>query len=272
MGIRATGNNFSMFTVVLLVTVALISLLITRLATIALTVTGLSRQSARFQARSALTGTGFTTSEAERVVDHPLRRRIVLFLMLIGNAGIVTIIGTLMLSFVGSRRGTDTLLRLGLLLGGLLGVLLLARSERIDRALTRLIAQALRRYTDLDVRDYARLLKLSGDYAVTEMTVNDGDWVADRSLLELQLTDEGIIVLGVQRADGDYLGVPRGDTPIQVGDTLIVYGRGQRLAELDRRRAGAAGDRAHNEAVIEQRVVLNVEAHGDAARGASPER
>lgn len=39
----------------------LLSLLITRIATNALSVTGLSRETARFQARSAFTGVGFTT-------------------------------------------------------------------------------------------------------------------------------------------------------------------------------------------------------------------
>ena len=64
--------------VIAFLTVLGLSLFITRLATIALTYTGLSREAARFQARSAFTGTGFTTSEAERVVDHPVRRRIIM--------------------------------------------------------------------------------------------------------------------------------------------------------------------------------------------------
>ena len=55
-------------------TVLSLSLFVTQLATIALTYTGLSLEAARFQARSAFTGTGFTTSEAENVVDHPVRR------------------------------------------------------------------------------------------------------------------------------------------------------------------------------------------------------
>jgi len=46
-----------------------------------------SRQAADVQARSALTGTGFTTSEAEPVVNHAARRRIVLQLMLLGSIG-----------------------------------------------------------------------------------------------------------------------------------------------------------------------------------------
>lgn len=45
------------------------SLLITHIAAVALTLTGLSSDIARFQARSAFTGVGFTTKEAEKVVN-----------------------------------------------------------------------------------------------------------------------------------------------------------------------------------------------------------
>ncbi len=81
-----------------------VSLLITRIATVALTATGLSYDIARFQARSALSGVGFTTGEAEHIVEHPVRRRIILTLMLLGNAGLVTIVATTMLSFITQPR------------------------------------------------------------------------------------------------------------------------------------------------------------------------
>src|SRR5919202_5031770 len=81
--------------------VVLVSLLITRVGTVALSLTGLSTESARFQARSAFFGVGFTTAEAESVVNHPVRRRIVLWLILLGNAGVISVIATLMLSFGG---------------------------------------------------------------------------------------------------------------------------------------------------------------------------
>jgi len=71
-----------------LLTVLALSLLITRLATVALTHTGMSTQAARFQARSAFTGTGLTTSEAEQVVRHPVRRRIVMTLMVLRSAAL----------------------------------------------------------------------------------------------------------------------------------------------------------------------------------------
>jgi hypothetical protein len=49
--------------------VVLLSIIVTRVATIALTQTGMTKESARFQGRSAFTGTGFTTREAEMVLS-----------------------------------------------------------------------------------------------------------------------------------------------------------------------------------------------------------
>jgi hypothetical protein len=91
--------------------------LITRVATVILTATGLPRHVARFQARSALTGSGFTTSESERVVDHPLRRRVIATLMLLGNVGIV---GAASSAILGLRSGAcgATSWRVLLLVGG----------------------------------------------------------------------------------------------------------------------------------------------------------
>ncbi len=52
--------------VIAFLTVLALSMLITGLATSALAMTGLSREAARFQARSAFTGTGFTTKEKKK--------------------------------------------------------------------------------------------------------------------------------------------------------------------------------------------------------------
>ena len=57
-----------------------ISFLIVRAAAIALMMTGLDHKRSIFQALSAFTGTGFTTKEAEKVINHPLRRKIIIWL------------------------------------------------------------------------------------------------------------------------------------------------------------------------------------------------
>lgn len=236
--------------------VALVSLLITRVATMALTLTGLSREVARFQARSALSGVGFTTSEAESVVTHPVRRRIVLVLMLAGSAGLVTVMATLLLSFVNADR-EQALLRLAVLTGGLAAILVISKSPLVDRWLSRVIARALTRWTDLDVRDYERLLHVGGDFAVVELVVRPEDWMAGCTLGELNLRDEGVAVLGVQRPDHGYIGSPIWATRINAYDTVVAYGPAARLAELDVRPKGSRGDDAHQRAVAEQRAAVS---------------
>lgn len=238
----------AILTVLVIVT---LSLLVARVATAALTLTGLSRESARFQARSALTTTGFTTVESERIVRHPVRRRIVMTLMLIGQAGIVTVIASLALSFATAAAFLDTAMRLALLLGGLTLLLYLARSQRFDRMIQPLIRRLLGRFTDLDVRDYASLLHIHGEFAVSELAVEADDWIAGRTLQEVRPADEGLLVLGVQRDATTYLGAPTGATRIRAGDTLIVYGPTHRLSELDNRQGGPGGDVAHVRAMRE---------------------
>jgi TrkA family protein len=213
--------------------VLLVSLVIARVGTVALTLTGMSREAARFQARSAFFGVGFTTGEAEAVVGHPVRRRIIMWLILLGNAGVVTTTGTLLISFAG---GQDKLRGVAVLAAGVVAIGALAMSRPVDRVLTRVIRRALRRWTDLDVRDYAGLLELGDGYTVAELEVEDTDWIAGHELGDLTLRDAGIVVLGIHRPHADYVGAPEPATTVHPGDVLTVYGLEERVEALDRGR------------------------------------
>lgn len=243
-----------MVAVVSLLLISLISLIVTRVATVALTLTGLSREVARFQARSALSGAGFTTTESEAVINHPVRRRIVQSLIFIGSVGLVSLMATLTATLITSQGALQLGQRGALLVVGLAVIYLLASSRWFDRALQPVMHLALRRLTDLDTRDYASLLHIAGDYAITEMLVEAGDWLADQTLIELRLPDEGVLVLGIRRAEGAYVGAPEGETVVRAGDTLTLYGRRQRLRELDQRDK-ATGSRMHADATREQDVI-----------------
>lgn len=245
--------------IITLLLVLAFSILVTRIATVALTHSGLSRESAKFQARSAFTGVGFTTSESEKVVNHPIRRRILLLLMLLGNAGVVTSVSTLILSFI-DLDGPGTLVwRIVLLVTGLVVLYSLAASRWVDRHLSNLISKALKRYTRLRVHDFAKLLHLAGDYQITELQVTSNDWLSDRPLKDLGLRSEGVLVLGITRADGSYVGAPDGDTEVRDGDVLILYGRAQVISELDQREHGFVGNIAHARQVSEQEQVKREE-------------
>ena len=98
-----------------------------------------------------------------------------------------------------------------------------------------------------------RLLQIGGSYSIDEIEVDEDDWVEGRPLRDLRLNGEGVVVLGVRRADGRYVGVPSGDTTIQAGDTVIVYGEAGQLDELRDRKQGASGDEAHERASARRR-------------------
>lgn len=231
-----------MIGLVSLFVVIITSLLITRIATVMLTLTGLSRASAQFQARSAFSGVGFTTSESEAVVSHPVRRRIIMTLVLLGNAGVVTVLGSLLLSFGDVDAPGEAGVRLGLLAGGLFVLWLGARSRLADRLLSRMIERALRRFTDLDTRDYVDLLRLSNNWVVAELVVGPDDWVCDVPLHELDLPEEGVVVLGIERTDGRWVGAPSGKTALHAGDLVLVYGTQDAIDRVDHRPKDPEGE------------------------------
>lgn len=222
-----------------------VSLLVTRIATIALTYTGMSRESARFQARSAFTGTGFTTSESENIVTHPVRRRIILVLMLFGNAGIAAVLTSLILTFVGEEQGGMLTLKIFLVICVVLALWLIASSRWVDRRLSKMIEHMLNRYTRLEIRDYASLLHLAGEYKVSEMHVDPQSWLVNESLANLKLSDEGLLILGIERVSGEFIGAPNGETRLEEGDNVIIYGRDSTIAELSQRQPGINGDVEH---------------------------
>jgi K+/H+ antiporter YhaU regulatory subunit KhtT len=260
-----------MFSILALLIVLTLSILVTRIAAVALTHTGLTRETARFQARSAFTGVGFTTSESEKLVNHPVRRKILQILMLVGNAGIITAVSSLILSFIGDGNTLHLAWKVVIIVAGSIVLLGLASSKWVDRHLSNLISRALNRYTSLDVNDYASMLRLAGEYQITEMQVKPDGWLAGKQLADGQLTDEGIIVLGITRKDGTYIGAPKGDTKVQAHDLLILYGRSASLSKLDRRRQGAQGDRDHVLGVAEQEEIQQQEEIKDESAGGKEE-
>ena len=231
-----------MTAIVSLLVVLAPSFVIVRIGAIALAMTGLSDEVARFQALSAFSGAGFTTGESENVVNGPARRRIVAWLIRLGSAGLVTAVSTLMLGFVGGEAPTWE--RLLLLLAGVAVIVLIARSGRLDRLTRPLIERALARTTTLELRDYAGLLHLREGWRVGEVRVEPGTWLADRTLRDLRLRDEGVTVLGIERADGSWQGAPPPGTRLAEHDLLVLYGQSRRLSELAERRRADAGAHA----------------------------
>ncbi len=109
-----------LFYLFLLAAIVLIILAVVKLGSIAFQLTGMEPKMAMFQALSAFTNTGFTTTAAEDVVQHRTRRTIASVLIIIGYIGIVGVIVTLIRSFAAeSGNWLPTLMRLVFVLLGI---------------------------------------------------------------------------------------------------------------------------------------------------------
>ena len=226
-----------------------VSLVVIRVGSLALVMTGLSPDVASFQALSAFSGAGYTTEEAEEAVSTPARRNIVKTLVRLGSVGLVTAIFSLVVSFTG--RGAGGEVAAAALTVGVVAIVALARSRLFNRLVTPALRWLIRRFTELEPREYTRLLHMNDEYRVSELTVERGDWLANTTLRELDLPAEGVVVLGILRANGRYEGAPGADTRIEPGDKVVTYGRERRLRELVDRSAG--DEEGHRRAVEEHR-------------------
>lgn len=252
--------------IAVLLVVVTISIVVTRIASVALAMTGVSHDLARFQARSAFSGVGYTTDEAEKMMNHPARRRIVMILMLAGNAGLVTALASMVIAVVQTDELGAAVFRMAVLAAGLLALYLLTRSERVEVLLRTVINKALSRWTQLAVYDYESLLDVTGEHNVVELEVGEGEWWADRSLEELHLPDEGVTVLAVRRRSGSFLGAPGGDVVIEGGDVLVLYGHRETLRELAERKGDEQGAQGRRRSVDRHRRNQERDAQQDRGR------
>jgi len=239
-----------------LLMVVWLSTLVTKIGAMALTLTGLSQEVAVFQAGSAFSGVGFATNESESIMSHPIRRRIIMIMMLVGNLGIATVAATLIVSFMNTSASDVWWLNILILIAGLAGLWFLASSRWFERRLNKVIAWSLNRWTNLTVKDYSALLHLRSGFVISEKVVSDGNWLVDKTLRETDITREGVLILGIERGSGTYIGTPKADSVIQVNDRLILYGPINVVDELDQRGQGRMGKKAHREAVAKHQEEL----------------
>ena len=215
---------------VLLGAIILLSSIVVKTGSIALRLTGLDEDTASFQALSAFTNTGFTTREAERIVGNPLRRRIIRILIILGNAGAVSIIVTMIRTF---SEGTTqhTLLQLGVLVVFLYLLYRFAIARRIKKIVDRFIEKRLAVLPSLRLAEFQEILSLGGEYGISYIEMTTGNPVAGKSLKEALLSRMNILVLAVER-DGESLPTPSADTVIHPGDRLIAYGKTSSMREV----------------------------------------
>ncbi|MFN6303867.1 MAG: TrkA C-terminal domain-containing protein [Planctomycetota bacterium] len=221
-----------MTAIVTLIVIALFSLLAIRVATTALMMTGLSYDTASFQSYSAFFGVGFTTKEAELVVNHPVRRRIIRDLILVGNIGLTSALATMVATFVQGRNVFGSLM---LIVSAALIALAISALSRLDffrKSLDRLIAYTLTQAGLVRALDYELLLRVEHGYVVSEYLIEPGNPLVGKMLRESRPWDLGVIVLAIRRNDILLPGIPGPSDRIESGDVVVLYGQEKDAKEL----------------------------------------
>lgn len=216
--------------IIVVIMVVFISVMVRKVAAVALRLTGLDKPTAEFQALSALTGTGFTTRESELVLDHPKRRQIISILMIIGNAGTVAVIAGLVSSFI-TVTSVWAVLRFGILVVALYLIYKIATHTRITRVLSRKIEKRLKDRFKLQRRAIDKVLDTGDGYGVAEITLDERSPSVGKTLATSELGKKKFLVLAIERQD-ENIPVARGNHKLHAGDILICYGSFEEMGEI----------------------------------------
>jgi uncharacterized membrane protein YuzA (DUF378 family) len=201
-----------------------LSVFVVRVASVALRLTGLDDSSARFQSLSAYTGTGFTTIEAEAIVNYPVRRKIISLLMIVGNVGLVGVFAALVASLVHTEGETGAVIeQLAWLAAGLALLWFVVLNKTADRALCFVIGRVLQSTAFLGKRRFHRLLQLGNGVSVCEHPVtvllqdSDGRIAVDR------LAELGLRPLGVKNINGELRQIDNAEK-LSATERVVIYG------------------------------------------------
>ncbi len=218
---------------VLFISVLIVSFIVVRIGAIAFQLTGLEWSLAKFQALSCFTATGFTTKEAELITATPQRRRIASVLIVLGHAGLVTMIAT----FANSLRPakipflSDFLsfslmpwINLTIIVAAIYIIYKIFTNSKFARKLTNALRKRIVKRKIIRPVSFEELAIATGGYGVSKVAVGAGSAILDKTLSGSQLRKHGINVLAIVRGN-ETMPNPLADTKIIAGDELVCFGK-----------------------------------------------
>jgi hypothetical protein len=214
-------GNF-IYIIPVLLTIA-ISIFVVKIASVALRMTGMDEKTAYFQALSAFTGTGFTTKDSESVLQNSIRRKIIIFLMILGNVGFITVMITLVVSF----QESDVLpfaMNIGAILAIVFILYKLLTHKGIAKFLNDKIESGLEKSQTLQKKPVEEILRLAKNYGIAEVNIKSDCKDLGRQLSESSFRENDILVLAIER-NNTVIPTPKALDRIMLDDTLICYGK-----------------------------------------------
>jgi hypothetical protein len=223
----------------LFIMVLIISFVVVRIGAIAFQLTGLEWSLAKFQALSCFTATGFTTKEAELITGDARRRRIASVLIVLGHAGLVTMIATfanslrppgvtgkLDVPFIPSVVPTSALpwINLTVIAIAIYVIYKVFTNTKFAQRLTNVLKSRIEKRDIVKSVSFEELSLATGGYGVSKIRIRQDHPLLDKALSESELRRDDITVLAIIRGT-KTIPNPLAETKIVSGDELICFGK-----------------------------------------------
>ena len=220
---------------ILFITVLVVSFVVVRIGAIAFQLTGLEWSIAKFQALSCFTSTGFTTRESELIIATRQRRGIASTLIVLGHAGLVTMIAT----FANSLRtpaiqvpllpkfispGYFPWINLAVIVVVIYAAYKILTRTKLLRKITHYLRKRVIRTELIERVSFEELTVATGGYGICKIDVLRDSPLLDKTLMESELRRHDITVLAIESQD-TTIPNPSADTKILLADKLICFGK-----------------------------------------------
>jgi MFS family permease len=203
---------------------------------IALEATGMERSRARFQAISALTGTGFTTREAENIVGHPRRRLIVSWMMFLGSVGIILFLLLLFILIVIGTQPSKPTSPFVYILSAIPAVVLLVLFWLgvLDKLATVIVNWLKRTPYFRPELSNTEIIYQAGDHSLARLTIGKAAPEVGSKISDTSLAKHDITILAIERGERT-LPFPEAKEIVLAGDHLLCYGRTDEISEASQK-------------------------------------
>lgn len=210
-----------MILVVTFIVLLTIFILIVDFFAVLFSLTGVPIEKARFQVVSLLTSTGFTTRESELIVQHPIRRKLALSLMLFSYGSTVTFISfivNLISKSLINTKSTVMFVVFIVLVTIFLKSSLMANIEYIVEN----IVEHSKIWKKLNSK-YLNIITKHKGYGICEVYLNDTSYLIGKSIRNSRLKDKEIQVLSIDKGH-TLINFPSPDYIFEEDDKVTVYG------------------------------------------------
>lgn len=201
----------------------IVFLIVVEIITVLFKMTGLTDEKARFQVISLLTGTGFTTKEAELIMQHPTRRRLAQFLMILGYLGFF--VGTSLLVNILQNPFTTQIVGNAIIF--IVVIFVLIRSPLVKRNFDRIIERIVMRWgysrTKSKHKMYRMITRAKG-YGIFSIIIDEDSALAGVTILNSNLKPNDMIILNIDKGD-EFIGFVKRDYVLEKGDNILIYGK-----------------------------------------------